>query len=176
MMRRKYSYPLCGLNQTGKNNVQNLIVKKFSNISSVDISKVIEEVLKLMTKMSYILMIMVLLVSISGVLVVIAINYQQFLARRTDIKLLKLYWNTVKDDYYDTSHRITFASGSCKPSWVCVGLLSSFVLAKFVFDGVWSINYGAMLYIFGTIPSICCVISLVLSSYEATRKYKELAL
>ena len=129
-----------------------------------------------MTNMSYILMIMVLLVSISGVLVVIAINYQQFLARRTDIKLLKLIGTPLRTIITIPLIESLLLAVAANVLGVCVGLLSSFVLAKFVFDGVWSINYGAMLYIFGTIPSICCVISLVLSSYEATRKYKELAL
>ena len=115
-----------------RRNVQNLIVKKFSNISSVDISKVIEEVLKLMTKMSYILMIMVLLVSISGVLVVIAINYQQFLARRTDIKLLKLIGTPLRTIITIPLIESLLLAVAANLLGVCVGLLSSFVLAKFV--------------------------------------------
>ena len=156
--------------------VQNLIVKNFSNISSVDISKVLSELLKLMEKMSYILMIMVLLVSISGVLVVIAINYQQFLSRRTDIKLMKLIGTPIKTIIMIPLIESMLLSVTANVLGVGVGLMSSFILAKYVFDGAWSINYMAMVYIFIAIPLICCSISIFLSLIEARRKYKELEL
>ena len=156
--------------------VQSLIGKNFSNISTIDVSMILAQLKDLLRKMSLILLIMVGLVSLSGLLVILAISYQQFLSRRRDIKLMKLIgssrWTIVALPVIES----LCLSATANVLGVVVGLATSYVLAVYVFEGVWSIDYLAMVYVCLGLPLVCVMTSFILSYFESARKADNLEL
>ncbi len=72
-----------------KINLQNQIVKKFSNISVVDVSRVVDRLLKTMDQMSWALLFMSILCFLSGLVVLYSMASHQAYSRSWEVGLLK---------------------------------------------------------------------------------------
>ncbi len=75
---------------TEKLALQRAIVAQFSNVSQIDVANAIEKILGITTKMSFVLLLMAVLTTLTGLAVLFSITYHQARSRATDICLLKV--------------------------------------------------------------------------------------
>ena len=121
---------------------QQEIVKKFPNISVIDVTALIAKVESIVGQMAVILNVMAYLTTLTGLLVIYSIAQHQALARRWDHNLLKILGAKFPD--LIKASVLEFASISIIAGAIGagIGLFASFVIATVLFKGIWVVQIG----------------------------------
>ncbi len=124
-----------------KDQLQSDLVKSFSNVSLLDVSRVIENLLEVAGQMALALKVMALLSVLVGFIVLFAILSTEVGSRMRDINLLRLIGFSLSETIY----QIRVECGLIASFGAVLGLLGSYVLswlvAYFVFDRIWSFSW-----------------------------------
>lgn len=133
------SVPRLNLNQRAQ--LQNRLVKQFPNISIVDITQVIQKLLNLFVQMGWAIELMAWLSLFSGFVVVFSIANHQAQSRRTETHLLKILGAKFGDirGIYLLEFSVLAASASLLGATLSLAL--SFLLSRFLFDGLWIFSW-----------------------------------
>jgi putative ABC transport system permease protein len=135
--------------------LQNSIVKKFPNISIVDVSNTIERIMAVITQISKAITFMAILSLVAGLAVLFSIAGYQAQSRRRDTVLLKvlgLRFSTLQN-----INLIEFAilgfSAAGLGAFVSIGV--SYVLAFMLFDSAWIYSLTIPAYTTAVIVLLC---------------------
>ncbi|MES2662425.1 MAG: FtsX-like permease family protein [Pseudomonadota bacterium] len=140
---------------------QREIIKNFPNTSVIDVTTLVARITIVIQQMSLILNIMAYLTIVTGLLVIYSIAQHQALARRWDHNLLKIL-----GAQFPTLLRaslIEFASiaGLASILGAVIGLFSSFIIAKVIFQGVWYPQFQIVILISVGLVAVCVMTSLI---------------
>lgn len=113
------------------------IVKAFPNISIIDVTALIAKVIGIVQQMALILNVMAYLTTATGMLVIYSIAQHQALARRWDHNLLKILGAEFPLILKATAIEFVSVSGIAGLLGASIGLITSFIIAKVLFKGVW---------------------------------------
>jgi putative ABC transport system permease protein len=143
---------------------QNDLVDKFSNISVVDITKVVSRILEVFDHMSLALSFMGVFCLIVGYMVLFSIVTSQISQRKRDIALFK----TLGMNFSQINKMIAIEFISIISLSFVVGiglsLVSSFIVAKSLFDSAWGVNVNNLLVMFSFMIVFCFSIIRVASN------------
>lgn len=161
------------LSKEKKFTLQNTLVKKYPNISILDVSNTISRIMGILGKMSWIIQIMAYFALGAGFVVLYSIANHQAQIRRWDTNLVKILGANFRDIrlmvFYEFGI-LGFAGA------LCGGMASfvvSFLFTKIIFDSPWSVSW---LVPIGTIFAITIIsIFTSLVATNSTLKEKPLA-
>jgi putative ABC transport system permease protein len=120
-----------------KSTFQMGVVRKFSNISMIDVDRTLEKLLKIVDLISVVLNAMALLSIIVGFFVLTSILVDQLSRRERDVVLLKLLgadFKTIRKTLIREYWMLSL-TGACTGAFFGIGL--AWLLTKYVFEGVW---------------------------------------
>lgn len=148
-----------------KNRLQLGIVQKASNVSIIDVERLIENILKIANQMSWALKFMALLSIFSGMVVLFSIANHQARLRRWDLNLMKTLGAGLNDLYKMVAIEfglLAFSAAVCGGS---VSLLVSYGIARLLFDGSYDFSFALIFY-----SAIGTTIMAVVVALLASRK------
>jgi putative ABC transport system permease protein len=125
---------IAGLRGERKLQLQRQLGREFPNVSMIDVSQVISEVIDLITRISYILEFMSILCLAVGLLVIMVILRNQLINRRTDFKSMILLGGRTKKIKSLLITELAILGGLVGFFSAIVGLLVSLTLTYTMFD------------------------------------------
>lgn len=141
--------------------LQNTIVSKLPNVSLIDISRLVAQILEITTQMSWALQFMALLCLVSGFFVLFSISSHQAQKRSWEMNLLKVLGGDsrfVRWFFVVQYAMIALASGLLG---VAMSLAVSLVLSRVLFDSLWVWQWQIpTLSLAGMVTMTCVLTSL----------------
>lgn len=145
--------------------LQKQIVDNFPNISIIDVSKLVAKIKALVDQMSLVLIVMGWLTVLTGHVVVFSIAHQQAESRRWDHNLMKVLGAEFGLILRATLKEFAWLGAAAAILGSVLGIVASFVIAKFVFRGLWEPSL-VLPVILGVLLLFVCL----LTAYVATRR------
>lgn len=146
-----------------KNQLQNAITKKFPNVSTIDVTRVVENTLKISDQMSWSLELMSLLALLSGYIVLFSIIRSHLETRFYEINMLKVFGASFgKLTGYILNEYVTLTI-LASVLGVLFSLIVSFGFSHFVFGGVFAVNIPILFITVGLITVISAIVSFLAS-------------
>ena len=162
------------LNELDKNQLQNKIAKKYANVSIIDVSRTVGEVLKQAEKMSWSLELMAWLALLTGYIVLFSII-------RTNMQMRRWEWNMLKILGTNAQTILKIVIGELLMITVgasLIGILLShgicYLLAVKIFEGQFSANLIWSFSTFMLINLIAVVIGYLSSQSIANENPKQI--
>lgn len=121
-----------------KNRIQYEVVDSFPNISIIDVTKLVKKLSEVISQMSYVLKIMAWLSVLAGLIVILSIASHQVQQRSWDINLLKVLGAAISSVQASVLKEFALLSLFSGIIGSLGGLLASWLISRFVFDGLWS--------------------------------------
>ena len=156
---KTYLTSLAPMSVQKKNLFQEALVVNFPNISAVDVSQVIERILKISRKVSGALQVMALLSLITGLVVIGSISYHQAQQRRWETALLKTLG--VPFETIRSISRIEFfliGIGAALLGVICASALS-WIFSVYIFESDFYFGWEVPLLTLIIIPAACVLTS-----------------
>jgi putative ABC transport system permease protein len=125
------------LTSSEKLNIQNKIVRSFPNISIIDVTGLVEKISGTINQMSLILSVMAWITLFAGLVVIFSIASHQIQQRLWDINMLKILGASYKDMFSLLAKEFGFLAIASGIFGGMFGLVVSFLIAHFVFEGIW---------------------------------------
>ncbi len=144
-----------------KVSTQQAIVKKFPNISVIDVSALVAKITLIVQQMALILNVMAYLTTFTGVLVIYSIAQHQALARRWDHNLLKILGAEFPVLLRASAIEFASTSGIASLLGAGIGLVCSFVIAKVLFKGVWRAQIALPLTLSLGLVAVCLATAMI---------------
>jgi len=140
---------------------QKKIVEDFSNISIVDVSRIVKRMVGIIAHMGFILNFMALMSLMAGLAVLFSIANHQAYTRSWEINLLKVlgaHFIKIGNIFRIEFLMIALFSGFFG---VVLSLALSFLLSTFLFESLWAWNWKMPLASLITVVILCLLISWV---------------
>ncbi len=152
-------------------NIQSQISKNFSNISIVDVSRVLEKIMDLIQTLSIVLSLMAVLSLITGLVVLVSIVTYQVQSKFIEMTLFKVLGATPFQLQRVFVIESSLIGGAAAILGASLGLIFSYLVSKYIFDGVWVADIKAMI---GVILMLTFLsgLSSYLGSFVILRKEK----
>lgn len=157
-----------------KEQVQDLIVKNFPNISIIDIEKLSLRILELINQMSWALQLMSLLSLMAGFFVIYSITREQNLNRSWDIYLYKVLGASFNKLYIQKLYESLFMGLIAAISGVALSIILAYGLSLYLFEGIFQPDWFWPIVSITIVTSFSVILSLF-STYNLIQKnYKTL--
>lgn len=132
------------IDQNKKNELQNLIAQKFNNISAMDVTRVVENTIKISDQMSWSLELMSFLALLSGYIVLFSIIRSHLETRYYEINMLKIFGGSFsKLTGYILNEYITLTL-MASILGVFFSVLVSYGISYYLFEGVFTLNISTL--------------------------------
>ena len=156
---------LSDLTQTQKEEIQDLLVRKFPSISILDVERTGQTILSVVKQMTWALQVMAALSILAGLVILFCVSREKSYKQRRELNLQKILGASFSD--LRNQVRLEFGMLGFAASMVGAALsaLVSYVFADFIFDRVWSFHWAIPLAI-----TLVVVALSVLTAEIATRK------
>lgn len=148
-----------------KVNLQKAIIDEFPNISMIDVSQLVGKLNQVIAQMSLVLILMGWLTVLTGHAVIFSIAQNQAAARRWDCNLLKILGADFQLILKATLKEFGLLGAGSAVLGSLLGLTASYVIAKFLFKGIWQASLFLPLVI-----SIGLIFVCLITSYFATQR------
>lgn len=169
MAPKTYLATVGGMDFDERNWIQLDVVKAFSNISIIDITKLIQRIMGLVESMSYVLIFMAFISIMAALAVIFSITSYQVSVRKKDVALLKMIGAPFRWIFYQFNLEFIFIALLASSIGMVLGLITSYVISVLIFEGVWAWNL--------IIPISNLILILVLASLVSilsVRRYLKL--
>lgn len=153
--------------------VQNLLVKNFSNISIIDISRIVEKLLEIINLISLVLTAMAVLSLVTGLVVLTSIAMTQVQSRLSEMVLFKVLGASNSQMRNVFVWEAVFLSVAAGLTGIVLGLVFSYIVSTFLFDGVWVVETWSLLTVFCALVLITTGV-VAISTQLTIRKEKTL--
>ena len=153
-----------------KNSLQIKVVDAFPNISMIDVSKLVKKLGEIISQMSNILKIMAWLSVLAGLIVTFSIANHQTQQRIWDVNLLKILGSSFSSIQGTILKEFFLLSAWAGIVGVISGFFASWMITKFVFDGLWSPNIETPIISLLWLVSLCLTVSFLASHRVLKRK------
>ncbi|MBF0273778.1 MAG: FtsX-like permease family protein, partial [Nitrospinae bacterium] len=132
-----YLASISGVAMEEKNTIQSDIIKKFPNISMIDVSRLTKKILSISDQMSWAIKLMAYLSIFTGLLVVFSIARHEVESRKKEINLLKVLGGDFKDvrKIIKIEFGILGFFASLFGTLMSIGI--SFIFSLQMFDSIW---------------------------------------
>lgn len=151
------------IDQAKKNELQNLIAQKFNNISTIDVTRVVENTMKISDQMSWSLELMSFLALLSGYIVLFSIIRSHLETRYYEINMLKIFGSSFGglSGYILSEYATLTLLASILGALLSV--IVSYGISYSIFEGVFTLNIPILFKSISVITFIAIVISFVAS-------------
>jgi putative ABC transport system permease protein len=148
-----------------KMSIQNKIVNKFGNISIVDVTKTINRILDLITKLTKAISFMAYLTLLAGLAVLFSIAGHQAQSRKKDTVLLKVLGTSFSSIKKIVFLEFTFLGLAASMLGAIISIGVSYILATVLFNGSWVFSWSTPAASILVITSLC-----IFTGYIATAR------
>jgi putative ABC transport system permease protein len=152
------------LGEERRASLQNDIVKKFSNISVVDVVRTVDEALKTAEKMSWSLELMAALALLTGYIVLFSIVRSQIQQRRWELNLLKILGANQREVTVFLLTEFAYLSFGAAMVGALLSVLVSFGLNTFIFENDFTLYWLQPISSVVLITALSITISFLASS------------
>lgn len=152
-----------------KINIQNEITAKFTNVSVLDVGRVVDDTIRTSDQMSWSLELMSALVLIAGYIILFSIIRTHMEMRRYEINMIKVLGAPFLSvmAFVVNEYVVLTLAGAAIGS--VLSLLVSYGLSYYIFEGVFTLDLSIILYTLISVGLISVVIS-VLASYKILKE------
>lgn len=150
---------IANLPDQDKVGLQRQIVREFPNISIIDVSKVIEKIMSIASKMTMILMLMALLTVAAGFIVLFSIASHQARQRRGDLNLLKILGLSITRISFAIQLEFLLVAGSGALLGSLASVLAGYIVTKEVFEGDYSWHLSQPILLVAAVTVICVFVA-----------------
>lgn len=160
---KTYITSVPSLNAEMRNHLQTEIAQKFSNVSVIDVVRMVDEILKTAEKMSWSLELMAYLALITGYIVLFSIVRSQIKLRRWELNMLKILGASFAEvsGFILTEFAFLAFISSFVGAFLSIGV--SFALNRFLFEGSFEFSLAQPLISVFIITALSLLISFLAS-------------
>ena len=158
------------LSETGKEDVQAEMVRKFPNVSMVDVGKAVERITSVLDQMAWALRVMAFLTGLAGVAVLISIAVDQARNRRREVVLLNLLGMSPRQLFQTVFWENLTLGMSASFCGIALSLFVSSFLAHYFFDERWEFATLSALLIPLIVSSLTSTIGLLFTHHALAQK------
>lgn len=157
------------MNLERKTEAQALLARRFPNVSSIDVERLVDKILELVEKMVFALQLIAALAWISGLLVLLSLLYRQLLLQVWDANLYRLLGARRGELFgiFQTQFSVLVLSS------VVFGSALALALAWFIgnrfFDGLFAVDWGALLLTTLLLSAVALLLTFLFSLYLSRR-------
>jgi putative ABC transport system permease protein len=148
-----------------KEKIQDLLVRKFPTISILDVERTGKKILSIVEQMTWALQIMAMLSILAGLVILYSISREKARDQRWEINLMKVLGASFKDLRNQVCFEFGLLGFCASILGVSLSTLVSFVLSKYIFDKVWSLQIALPLFVIAGVVTLS-----VLTAEWATKK------
>ena len=128
------------LSKKEKEDIQNLLVRKFPTVSIVDVERTGRKVLEIISQMTWALQVMAGLSILAGIIVLYSLAREKARQQRWEINLLKVLGASFTDLKMQVRIEFGLLAFSASVLGIALSMSTSYLLAEKVFDRVWSFH------------------------------------
>jgi putative ABC transport system permease protein len=128
------------LSKKEKEEIQNLLVRKFPTVSIVDVERTGRKVLEIISQMTWALQVMAGLSILAGIIVLYSLAREKARQQRWEINLLKVLGASFTDLKMQVRIEFGLLALSASVLGIALSMSTSYLLAEKVFDRVWSFH------------------------------------
>lgn len=154
--------------------VQDLIVEKFSNISIINVTEIVEKIMKIFGTMSIAIKTMAILCIIVGFFVIYAIIQNQLRKKQYDILLMKSFGMTSKNVFLLFLNEFLLMSLLATIVGSVFSLILGNLLSVIFFEGIWKIDYTYLAVIICSMTALTMLIVSISTFRIYNKPVKEL--
>jgi putative ABC transport system permease protein len=148
---------------------QDLVVEKFSNISIINVTELVDKIMSMFSTMSIAIKTMAILCIIVGFFVIFAIIQNQVRKKQYDILLMKSFGMTSSKVFFLFLNEFLMMSTLATIVGSIFSLILGNLLSYIFFEGVWQIDWEYLIIIMGSM-TILTVIIVTLSTFRIYNK------
>ena len=140
---------------------QDLVVEKFSNISIINVTELVEKIMNMFSTMSIAIKMMAILCIIVGFFVIYAIIQNQLRKKQYDILLMKSFGMKSSKVFYLFLNEFLMMSTLATIVGSVFSLILGNLLSVIFFEGIWQIDWEYLIIIMGTMTVLTVSIVFV---------------
>lgn len=150
-----------------KHKVQADLAREFPNVSSVDVERAVTKVLEIIDRMTIALQVMAGLAWVSGLFVLLALLYRQVSLQKWDANLYRLLGARRPDLFKVFQTQFTVLVISSVVLGSVLSLLLSWITTEQFFDGIFAVDWGALVATTLILSVVSLIMTLAFSFYLA---------
>ena len=140
--------------------LQNALVAKFPNISMIDVTRMVENVLTITDRISFSMKFMAYISIIAGLIVIFSIARQETQSRLWEINLLKVLGAGFRDIRFIIMLEFGILGFMAAITAVILSIISSYAISFYYFDRLWSLRIDYNLFSIFAVSAICALAAL----------------
>ncbi|MBN2059204.1 MAG: ABC transporter permease, partial [Deltaproteobacteria bacterium] len=140
--------------------LQNAVVAKFPNISMIDVSRMVENILTITDRISFSMKFMAYMSIIAGLIVIFSIARQETQSRSWEINLLKVLGAGFRDVRLIIVLEFGILGFMAAFTALILSILSSYAISFYYFDRLWSLRIDYGLFSLFAVTAICVLTAL----------------
>ncbi|MFW9906046.1 MAG: FtsX-like permease family protein, partial [Candidatus Thorarchaeota archaeon] len=140
--------------------LQNAVVAEFPNISMIDVSRMVENILTITDRISFSLKFMAFISIIAGFIVIFSIARQEAQSRLWEINLLKVLGAGFRDVRLTVLLEFGILGFMAAFTALILSILSSYAISYYYFDRLWSLRINYNLFSLLAVTAICALTAL----------------
>ena len=133
---------LSDLTQKQKEEIQNLLVRKFPSISILDVERTGQAILSVVKQMTWALQVMAALSILAGLVILFCVSREKAYRQRWELNLLKVLGASFGDLRNQVRLEFGMLGLAASMAGASLSTLVSYVFAEIIFDRVWSFHWG----------------------------------
>jgi putative ABC transport system permease protein len=149
--------------------VQDLVVEKFSNISIINVTELVEKIMNMFSTMSIAIKTMAILCIIVGFFVIFAIIQNQVRKKQYDILLMKSFGMKSSNVFYLFLNEFLLMSILATIVGSIFSLILGNLLSVIFFEGIWQIDWKYLIIIMSTM-TVLTVFIVFISTFKIYNK------
>lgn len=140
--------------------LQNALVAKFPNISMIDVTRMVENILTITDRISFSMKFMAYISIIAGLIVIFSIARQETQSRLWEINLLKVLGAGFRDIRFIIMLEFGILGFMAAFTAVLLSIISSYAISYYYFDRLWSLRIDYNLFSIFAVSAICALAAL----------------
>ncbi|MBN1847524.1 MAG: ABC transporter permease [Deltaproteobacteria bacterium] len=140
-----------------KLSLQNAVVAEFPNISMIDVSRMVENILTITDRISFSMKFMAYLSIFAGLIVIFSIARQETQSRLWEINLLKVLGAGFRDVRSIILLEFSILGFMAAFTAVILSIISSYIISFYYFDRLWSFRVDHNLFSILAVTAVCAL-------------------
>ncbi|MBT3637124.1 MAG: FtsX-like permease family protein [Opitutae bacterium] len=133
---------LSDLTQKEKEEIQDLLVRKFPSISILDVERTGQTILSVVKQMTWALQVMAALSILAGLVILFCVSREKAYNQRWELNLLKVLGASFSDLRNQVRLEFGMLGLAASIAGASLSALISYVFSEIIFDRVWSFHWG----------------------------------
>jgi putative ABC transport system permease protein len=144
-----------------KRSTQNGIVERFPNITMINISEIVNQIMVIVDKVAFAINFMAYLSIITGIMVVFSIARYEALSRRKEMNLLKILGASFKEIRSIIFIEFGFLGFLATFFAILLSLIASYIISYLFFGELWNFKWEISVLSLFIIAGICVITALI---------------